>query len=465
MRSKRILYVIYILVCFFALVSFTYYGLVYFNGYNSDLAIPVLMAEDFQLPRDFYFRGQDRLGSLIPLLASILTFFGVNALWATAIIPYVLLLACFVLLQGFFKAYWQKLILGLILFFPHWAFIEQVLPGHPYVAHLFFLVLFIKIFNTSLLNLFKYPLLALIAFAMVWASEMAAINIIAFAVVWFKDWKPILNSRKTLIATVISVLFGAILLLWAKKEAQNAANFYQFLASPAEIMHALGNIVNQLVNVINIEGNKPPVVVLFWLMLICVLLIIIIKPKVNKIASFFLLSAAGMFIMVVISHWSALNNYPFRYYTLAYIQLLFALILISKSKIFILELATISICFATALSGIYLVRNFSLEVDERMNLSQMQEIASKGNVGVIGSYWNSYGIDALSQKVVATPHEDSFLRMPEKVEDVFSKDSILLIKNEAFSELSDTVYQYNHMLILTSELYSLDEFEYAFYKH
>ncbi|HXC05066.1 MAG TPA: hypothetical protein VNZ86_09975, partial [Bacteroidia bacterium] len=35
---------------------------------NSDNAVHILMTYDCQLPEDLYFWGQDRLGSLIPLL-------------------------------------------------------------------------------------------------------------------------------------------------------------------------------------------------------------------------------------------------------------------------------------------------------------------------------------------------------------------------------------------------------------
>lgn len=74
----------YFLLCSIsiAIVSFFLFAPIYSNGYSSDNAIHVLMAYDFEFPTDLYYWGQDRLGSLIPMLAAIpVKLFGWSPIW------------------------------------------------------------------------------------------------------------------------------------------------------------------------------------------------------------------------------------------------------------------------------------------------------------------------------------------------------------------------------------------------
>jgi hypothetical protein len=55
------------------LIAFSFYNFAEINYplLNSDMAVNVLMAKGVNLPGDLYFWGQDRAGSLIPLLANV----------------------------------------------------------------------------------------------------------------------------------------------------------------------------------------------------------------------------------------------------------------------------------------------------------------------------------------------------------------------------------------------------------
>jgi len=73
MNTTRIHSFVYYLLLFL-LIFFSFYNFaeIYFPLLNSDMAITILMAQNLNLPGDLYFWGQDRAGSLIPLLANIL---------------------------------------------------------------------------------------------------------------------------------------------------------------------------------------------------------------------------------------------------------------------------------------------------------------------------------------------------------------------------------------------------------
>ena len=53
------------------------YGAVHFQGLSSDHAIHILMADGFSFPHDLYYWGQDRLGSIIPIVGWFFYQFGV----------------------------------------------------------------------------------------------------------------------------------------------------------------------------------------------------------------------------------------------------------------------------------------------------------------------------------------------------------------------------------------------------
>lgn len=85
-------------------ISFLVSSLPFYPFLNSDIAIQVLQAGSFQFPDDLYFWGQDRLGSIVPLLAHLIYLVTpLDALWPTAIGKWLMLLAGFVL-----ATYWIK---------------------------------------------------------------------------------------------------------------------------------------------------------------------------------------------------------------------------------------------------------------------------------------------------------------------------------------------------------------------
>jgi hypothetical protein len=101
---------------------------------NADQAIHILMAERFDVARDAYYWGQDRLGSLLPALGAVLVALGVPSLDALAWVQVGVLLATGLV--------WLRLlrnqVLGALGFaailLPIFPFHESVSIGHPYLA-------------------------------------------------------------------------------------------------------------------------------------------------------------------------------------------------------------------------------------------------------------------------------------------------------------------------------------------
>jgi hypothetical protein len=114
---------------------------------NADQAIHILMAERFDVARDAYYWGQDRLGSLLPALGAVLVALGVPSLDALAWVQLGVLLASGLV--------WLRLLrnplLGALGFaamlLPVFPFHESVAIGHPYLAQQFFWLLWLSVLD------------------------------------------------------------------------------------------------------------------------------------------------------------------------------------------------------------------------------------------------------------------------------------------------------------------------------
>lgn len=74
---KKLIFIISSLL--FLFISYQFYirfSLWHFKGLNSDHAIHILMAESFDYTKDWYYWGQNRLGSFIPMLGAIFIYLG-----------------------------------------------------------------------------------------------------------------------------------------------------------------------------------------------------------------------------------------------------------------------------------------------------------------------------------------------------------------------------------------------------
>ena len=108
-----------VLVILISSLSFFFFSSLFYPLLNSDNAVTVLMIHDFNLPNDFYFWGQDRMGSLIPFLAQFFyKVFHLSALTSESITHYFILLTGFLAFASFLKNPWYKIIFCIIWFFP-----------------------------------------------------------------------------------------------------------------------------------------------------------------------------------------------------------------------------------------------------------------------------------------------------------------------------------------------------------
>ncbi len=124
-----------------------------FAGLNSDHAIHILMAESFDWTKDWYYWGQNRLGSLMPLIGSLLISLGFGSFDAMGLTQIFLCLSLLLMVRSFVHSSWVFVGATAVLLLPIFPFWMQVSLGHPYLGQLFFNLLFLVIFSAKKLSL------------------------------------------------------------------------------------------------------------------------------------------------------------------------------------------------------------------------------------------------------------------------------------------------------------------------
>ena len=121
------------LITVFFIISFRAFALYRIPAFNSDHAVHVLMAQDLKLPDDLYYWGQNRLGSLLPILS----YFGVRILSLSPIVAvssvqYFLMLIGFLSFCSILRSNFSKLTLALVWFLPAATFTSTIEAVQPY---------------------------------------------------------------------------------------------------------------------------------------------------------------------------------------------------------------------------------------------------------------------------------------------------------------------------------------------
>lgn len=121
------------LITLFFIISFQAFALYRIPAFNSDHAVHVLMAQDIKLPDDLYYWGQNRLGSLLPILS----YFGVRILSLSPIVAvssvqYLLLLIGFLSFSSILRSNFSRLTLALVWLLPAVTFTSTIEAVQPY---------------------------------------------------------------------------------------------------------------------------------------------------------------------------------------------------------------------------------------------------------------------------------------------------------------------------------------------
>lgn len=207
---------IFILLLFVLVLSFYLYSPINYKFLNSDQGIHALMAADFDFNNCFYYWGQNRLGSILPMLASFLVALNFPPLLAVSLIQYAFLLSTYIILFKLINNYVLKLAAMILLFLPVVTYVEILNIGHPYAPQIFFSVLLLylsRIISSSysFKNILVILLFWFIGLLSVWVSEVSfivVIIIICFTLICLSKSKKKFNDK--IVHLILSPFFISI---------------------------------------------------------------------------------------------------------------------------------------------------------------------------------------------------------------------------------------------------------------
>ena len=427
---------------------------------NSDNAIHILMGYDFQLPSDYYFWGQDRLGSIIPLLTHVLyKLLHVSPALLSSLVLYGIVLIFVLLLSRFIEKRWYKVLLCVLLFFPAHTTDHMLRLAHPYASQYVFILLsltFLYLFQKAVKErldikagvlLMGVFLSGIIAF---WSSEGSVIAILsligAAAIQLRKDQSMIEAVRKFprmklglfLLIGVFMITMGACFIGYAKSNSMRVASYNShWMASSSEMEQGVRYYLTAFYH--GLCGNEGILISLhniFFLALILFSILLLIQKRKTAfgfIPLFLLFNTLGGEMMVIMSKWVCLNHYNFWYQTYPYISLIALFVILGDrcnaprmKQLF----AGLLICYAlitvSSTATVYLTQK-DKDPNER-SLKDLKPLAQLGHCGIIGDQWNSFLLASRNPELlkVTSWYGD---RNKRCIDSVVACKTIYLVKN------------------------------------
>jgi hypothetical protein len=447
---------------------------------NSDNAVTVLMVHYFNLPADLYFWGQDRMGSIIPLIAQIPNkIFCLSALYSEAIAHYLILVIGFFALAPFFKTNFARILFALMLFLPPAKEIEitQLTLSIQYMFLFIGIYMILKV-RTDCNNFKQHVFLLLSVLSMViavWDSDLAIVSVFIFIFLYLiyliKD-----TSIKLLIRNIVpyyimcGILLGFLFISFAKSTSP-VKNNYALLSNPNEILDTLSIFYNTLKDIFLFNIKETLTTVYSYLALFTLALMMFFVRKVKfsskitkRLFVFFILDLFAVFTVILISKWTLMNGVPMRYFNCTYISaviiilLLFENLKINNIKLNIVKYSLLLTVLTGSIGAIYtqIFVWYKPYKPYKPYSEYVSELDKLGNIGIIGDYWNSYICSINKPDIIkATPHDQSCVRNMSIVDEVFKQKKIYLIKDMWLDSYPDTIVQFGRTLVKIEEPFTM----------
>jgi len=447
--------------------SFLLFSSIGYPALNSDNAITVLMTHSFNLPHDWYFWGQDRMGSLIPLLGHPLVLAGFSPLLAESITHYMLLAIGYVAFASLFKSWKYKIALALFWFFPpmHMIDVTQLSFG----VHYALIGVCCYIINFKISTNYRIPhaqdflltiLWILIAILAVWVSELALFSLLLLTLFYYYSFSSqksfyLLLTNKDLYLLPVGG-FICFLIIKSLKSTTGISITYSHLVTLTQLKQEFLILLQSLSDLFSFD-KREPVTGLYMILAATVCLLFLfskIKTQGNHAKSewidFFIADAVLLFAVILATTWTLENNVPRRYFTCTYISLGMAGLLYAEFRSLRNNKIIYPIVLMTLLTGAF-GTVYNLKFVWPGTLQPKAELVAEldilGNAGFIGDYWNSYIYSVTDpENKVATPHQDNKVRNRQMTEAVFKQKRIFIIKDGWLDSFPDTLIQFGRCL-------------------
>lgn len=446
-----------------------------FNGYagflvpdlDSDQAIHALMAADLQLPDDLYYWGQQRSGSIVPILGNVLLkHSALSAIEAVSYVHYFLLLIGYLSFASIFKSNSARILFALAWFLPIHEFGFLLMLGHPYAPQLAFLGLAVALIDKLPQNLKWWHLIlrqVMITgavgclFISFWASDFTLISIglislLGILGVLYRIWKapvtlfspkywsiPLLFGLTALELGNIFMTskYGIQFIQYAKAHATPSDSLLT-LNNPKQAQELFQSFTNPIAQTIGSNsGSLLEDGLVFWILAFwgCAITFLILyslfrlvqlwlrMPTASHRLSLspwfwiFLANALIGFVAIVFSQWVYVNSIQdgsgSRYFVPIYIFVWVAALLLVEgilripAQLLWVILWVVAIMGSATLPGsVYGIEKFQPTVQ------RLQGVQNLAPAGIIGNHWSSYLLCSVNPQQLNCTQFDEYGQMP-----------------------------------------------------
>jgi hypothetical protein len=491
------------------ILSFRSFALYLLPSFNSDHAVHVLMAQDLVLPEDLYYWGQNRLGSLLPILAhGLIQWFSITPIFAVSYAQYFLLLIGFLSFSSLLKQNISKLIFSLVWFFPVKPFVAIVHPAHPYSPQ-FALIGCALVLADHLSKKHQRPAwkISFLVFGCItflslslWLSEL---SIIIVAIVGYfvflecRNYDKIFRNSNSSAVLIIASVLGFIFISIAKISATNS--YQQVNVDSLTLLFKVNNldktkfivqsILNSTISAVTFSIDNSLLSwyfifsCIFFILFLIISFVFLIKGRMygffkspqasntfltskSRWSIVFGVNAVGTFLLLLNSDWVYMNGVDSRYFSVIYLSVWLAILfgveqlethLVQQVKLLCLSLKGNLVKFKqtifASLLAMATIGSLSLSPSifsfshPPSQYEQMKGFRKLEQVGIIGDYWKSYVIcTADPVKLHCTPHDKSFPRSQRSVQKVLNSPKIYLVKESWLNDFPDQIEQFGQSL-------------------
>lgn len=466
------------LVAFIILSSFFLYSLAFNPLVTSDDALNVLMAFDYQIPPDFYCWGQDRGGTIIPLISQFfIHVLHLSPILSVSLSNYLLLTLGFIGFSKLFKQPFTLIIFAVLWFFPYERFINILsFPiGMSYSLIGISIYFLDRLMHKKDLTNFSKHFHLLVSIGLwglaIWTSDLAffTVLLLVFTLLFYSKYQKIEQFPKKLfiLYSTLGITAVIFIVLKLKTYATGVTENFQKFNSAEQIGESIGIVFLDCWNVLSFQENNFLISFGAWLILVVLIILVVILALSRKsIFSFknpwilFLISDfLAVLAIIFLAHWVLLNNMGRWYFVAPYISGLLLVLFLLDSFVEKMGKTLKAVC----VSCVIILGITPIYTSLRANnwkytplRSTILELNKLGKIGIIGDYWDAYRCSiANPENIKSTPHEGEDIKNTDRISEVFRQPKIYLSKDMWFDEFPDSIQQFGVMLYKYSDEFFL----------
>ncbi|AEA44477.1 hypothetical protein [Fluviicola taffensis] len=477
--QKKIIY--YVGLSIIIILSYSLYSSTNYPFLNSDDGLNILMAHYYKLPEDHYCWGQDRGGTIIPLISQFfIKVFGYSAIRSVSLTNYLILILGYIGFSSILQKRSTKLLFACILFLPFQRFIDITrYPIGVQYSFIAFSIYLIKKLNFSQHSFFYWKNhLLLIAITLlfgisIWASDLAipSISLLLLAILAHHIYRT--RSMKIRPEVWFYLIIGSFtctrFIVYAKAYATQKTENFSSINQFDDILNGLIIVKNAIWDFLAFRDESYFMGLYAWSVIIIVgLLILFLVQKKIKIQKnqekwllYFLFDFIGILGVIFLSHWVFLNGMGNRYFIGTYIAcsmiilILFEHVELSKLKKIAFNVFVGLTVLIGTVSTIHLNKYLRPE-GLKPAAETAREFDRLGKIGIIADYWWAFRAASPNpDQIKATPNDLSPIRKQMIVDDVLAQKKIYLIRDAWMDKFPDTVRQFGFTLLKSGKEFFL----------